>query len=66
MKSISIGENLTAKVTQASWKKAKSVVIEAVDFIELNVGGSSIKMTPSGRLPKPDRLLAAEKAVQIG
>jgi len=46
--SISIGENLTVNVTQASQKKAKSVVIEAADVITLKVGGSSIELTPSG------------------
>lgn len=33
--SISIGENLTVKVTRACQKKAKSVMIEAADVITL-------------------------------
>ncbi|HEB94651.1 MAG TPA: hypothetical protein ENI94_14590, partial [Gammaproteobacteria bacterium] len=50
--SISIGENLTVKVTQASQKKAKSIMIEAADVITFKVGGSSIELTSSGIVVK--------------
>jgi len=43
-----IKANLTLKVTEASKQKAKSVLIDASDIIELKVGGSSIKITPTG------------------
>ena len=43
-----IKSNHTMKVTKASQTEAKSVVIKASDSIELKVGGSSIKMTPTG------------------
>ncbi|NOZ54351.1 MAG: type VI secretion system tip protein VgrG [Gammaproteobacteria bacterium] len=43
-----INANLTLKVTEASQQKAKSVLIDAADIIELKVGGSSIKITPTG------------------
>jgi type VI secretion system secreted protein VgrG len=40
--------NLKVKVAQSSQKSAKSALIEAADFIEFKVGGSSIKITPNG------------------
>lgn len=45
-----IKANLTLKITEASQQKAKSVLIDASDSIELKVGGSSIKITPTGIL----------------
>ncbi len=53
---ISIGNNLTVSVTQASKQKAKSVLIKAADFIELKVGSSSIKLTPSGIVIKATKV----------
>jgi len=43
-----IKANLTLNITEASQQKAKSVLIDASDIIELKVGGSSIKITPTG------------------
>ena len=59
-------------VTKASETKAKSVLIEAKDFIELKCGSSNIKMTPSditiktgGSSIKLDAASITEKSTKI-
>ena len=47
-----IKNNKTIKVTKASKQEAKSIYYKAADFIEFKVGGSTIKMTPTGILIK--------------
>jgi type VI secretion system secreted protein VgrG len=42
-----IKANHRMKVTKASEQEAKSVLVKASDFIELKVGGSSVKITPT-------------------
>ncbi|VAW59619.1 VgrG protein [hydrothermal vent metagenome] len=51
-----IKANHYMKVAKTSKTKAQSVTIEATDFIELKVGGSSIKLTSTGILIKATKI----------
>lgn len=51
-----IEANHTLKITKASKTEAKSILLKAQDSITLKVGGSSIKMTPTGIVIKSTKV----------
>ncbi len=51
-----IEANHTLKITKASKTEAKSILLKAQDSITLKVGGSTIKMTPTGIVIKSTKI----------
>lgn len=60
-----IEANHTLKITKASKTEAKSILLKAQDSITLKVGGSSIKMTPTGIVIKSTKVDVKGSAMTV-
>lgn len=60
-----IEANHTLKITKASKTEAKSILLKAQDSITLKVGGSTIKMTPTGIVIKSTKVDVKGSAMTV-